>query len=435
MTAPHEDLTKTIQLLAGINRLSLKAFKTQTAQSLVFLILNDTVPIAFYDRAVLWKFVEGKPKKLLGVSGQEIIKQTDLSKQWQEVINGIKEPEKVQIITSPNIPASTSLLWMPILSREKPVLGLWLERWNDVAWKEEEINVLGFLLQGYGVAWERFERRISLQTIVKKPIPILLFILALALAFIQVPLRIVAPCEVVPEDPVVITAPLEGIINKIDVKPGDMVHKGTVLFEYDKRVPLQELRIAQKKVEIMKSEVDRSNSLSYKDKRMLAELAINTLKLKKEQLDLDLAEYHANLLDVEAPASGVVMMDAPEEWRGKPVRVGEKVMILGDPSRSKVRMWIPEEDNIPLDMNRPIKVILNIAPESSKQAHLSYISSYTHVSDKQVTSFIAEAHWEKDTQGVRLGLKGTAVLYGEDVSLFYWIIRKPWMYVRRFFGL
>lgn len=438
MTTPQPELTRTIQLLAEINRLHLKAFKAKSIQTLIFIILNDTVPIVRYDRAVLWKLKpkgEGSPE-LLGVSGQsQVKKSSDLSRFWVDTIKQLKNIDKPQLISDPNIPPDHSVLWLPIFSYEKLALGLWLERWNGEKWSPHDIELLGFLMQGYGAAWERLTKRFTFKVLTEKPVPAVLLGVLFLTMFLRIPLRVVAPCEVVPKDPTVITAPLEGIIEKIMVQPGDAVKKGDILFEYDKRVPLQELRVEQKKVEIIKSEVDRATAQSYKDKKALNELAIQALKLQKEQLELELAEYRASQLNVKAPSDGIAMFENPDEWHGKPVRIGEKVMVLSDAFKTKVRMWIPEEDNIIIDINKPIKVFLNVHPATSIPAKIIYVSNYTSVTEKAVTSFVAEADWINEQQhDVKLGLKGTAILYGENVSVFYWIIRKPWAYVRRYIG-
>lgn len=433
MTSPQNELTQAVQLLAGINRLNLKAFKTAREQELIFLILNDTASVARYDRAVLWNLDK---VQVIGVSGQATVsKQTDLMRRWKEAVKGISDPEKIQLITSSDIPSTTSVLWLPIFAHGKLALGLWLERWNEGKWSKEEVEILQFLMAGYGAAWEKFHKKFVLRKHLRRPLTVGMLIAFCLLFLIRLPLRVVAPSEVVPKDPVVITAPLEGIIELITVTPGQDVEKGTLLFEYDKRVPLEELRIAQKKVQIIKAEVDRSQALGLKDKKALAELGTNLLKLKKEKLDLELAEYRASQLNVKSPVPGVAMVDNPEEWHGKPVKVGEKVMVIGNPKNTKIRMWIPEDDNITIDYNKPLKVFLNVNPEKSRKAHLIYISDYTHVTEKSVTSFIGEAEWDDQAPDIKLGLKGTTILYGEDVTLFYWIVRKPWGYVRRFFGI
>jgi multidrug resistance efflux pump len=433
---PPPDLTRTIQRLAEINRFTLKAIQSPSLEALIFLILNDTTAIVRYDRAILWELKHGgKNPKLLGVSGQpKVSKQTDLSRTIASKIKSIKEIETAQILEFPDQP-KTSILWLPITIREEKAMSLWLEKWNGATWKQEEIDILNYLAQVYGAAFEKYYHKFRWNKFSKRPLKVALSILTLALLMARVPLRIVAPCEVVPQNPIVITAPLEGIIEKIDITPGQYVKKGDLLFEYDKRVPLEELRVAQKKVAIIQSEVERSTALGLKDKKALAELGVNMLKLKKEQLELELAEYHATQLEVESPMDGVAMIDNPEEWHGKPVKIGEKVLIVSNPNQTKVRINVPEEDNIPLDMDKPIKIFLNTSPEISRSAKLTYIASYTHVTEKQVTSFVAEAEWTEKYKDVKLGLKGTAVLYGEEVSLFYWIIRKPLAYVRHYTGI
>lgn len=435
MTTPP-DLTKTVQRLAGINQLTLKAYKSPSLQSLTFLILNDTAAIVRYDRAVLWELKRhGKKPKLLGVSGQaKVPSQSDLAITWEEKVSQIKEIGTTQLLEFPEF-KNMSILWLPIEVRGEKVLGLWLERWGGATWRQDEIDILNFIAQAYGASWERFSKHFFWKRIKNRPLKVASTFLILALLFSRISLRVVAPCEVVPEDPIVITAPLEGIIEKIDITPGQMVKKGDLLFEYDKRVPLEELRLAQKKVGIIQSDVERSTALGLKDKKVLAELGVNMLKLKKEQLELELAEYHASRLDVFAPVEGVAMIDNPEEWHGKPVKIGEKVLIVSDPKRTKIRIFIPEEDNIDLDIEKPISIYLNPSPEKSREAKLTYISSYTHITEKQVTSFIAEAKWTEPQENVRLGLKGTAILYGEDVSVFYWIIRKPLRYARYYTGI
>lgn len=432
-----EELKKTIQILASISHLSLKAFKASSEQSLTFIILNDTVPIINYNRASLWKLSKHKkPPQLLGISGQaKVVTNTELSQRWQDIIQAIPDPKKPQLINDPALPSTTSILWLPISVHDTLDLGLWLERWDNTPWQQQEIDILSFLMQNYGAAWEKFSRKITLKTFTKKPFLIGAGVVTFLLMFLPVPLRIVAPCEIIPKDPAVITAPLEGIIEKIIVQPGEDVKKGDLLFSYDKRVPLQELRVAQKKVEIINSEVNRATAQAQKDKKALGELAIAALKLKKEKLELELAEYRASQLDVESPINGVALLDDPEEWRGKPVKIGEKVLIIANPEKTKIRMWVPEEDNINLNINIPVKIFLNIHPETSHEARLTYVANFTLVSEKSITSFTAEAEWIGHPKEIKLGLKGSAILYGENVTLFYWIMRKPWAYFRRFIGM
>jgi hypothetical protein len=160
-----------------------------------------------------------------------------------------------------------------------------------------------------------------------------------------------------------------------------------------------------------------------------------TLQLQKEKIRLQLAKSEAEKLYVKAPIDGVIMLDNPEEWRGHPVKIGERILMISNPDQTKIRMWIPESDNIPFEEKQPVKVFLNISPNTSYTTRLIFISSYSEITAQGIPSFVAEAEWEKQPANVKLGLKGTAILYGEDVSLFYWIIRRPWTAIRNFLGL
>lgn len=436
-----------VEVLALLHQLSLNACRSETNQALIFQILNDTVQLAQYDRATLWALNDEKIK-LLGISGQARPNQTTgMAEKWFELVGDLKAADTPQTFTKESFtkhektwlelqtgPSAPNVQWFPIFSKKKLVLGLWLERWNNVAWQEEEINILSFLMQGYGIAWEKFIPKYSLKTIGHRQLLFLFIALFCALFLIHIPLRIIAPCEIVPKDPVLITAPLEGIVSEVLVKPGQPVQDDELLFTYDKRVPEQELKVAQKQVQIIQSELNRAITLSFKDNRPLAEVATLRIKLQKEKIRLDLAEYHVRKLEVRAPEKGVVMLDNPEQWRGKPVRIGERVLMISNPEKTKVRIWIPEADNVVLDNKKKLKIFLNVSPEQSRKASLSYVADYTEVSEKGVPSFAAEGEWTNPDEDVKMGLKGTAILYGREVSLFYWMVRRPWAALRNMIG-
>ncbi len=89
--------------------------------------------------------------------------------------------------------------------------------------------------------------------------------------------------------------------------------KGDLLFQYDKKVPLQDLQIAQKNVTIAEAELSTAMSQAFKDKKSLAETTTLENKLRKELIALELAKYNASFLDFRSPVDGVVMIDNPDE--------------------------------------------------------------------------------------------------------------------------
>lgn len=446
MADPSSKAAQAVHLLASISRLGLKAFSTKSRQSLIFLMLNDTQQVIRYDRAVLWKVNDKKKCEIVGVSGEAAIDpRTTLARQLIELVHTISPLHQAQILPQDVIEPylkgeghpSASVVWLPIKSGDKLKLGLWLERWEGPKWQYDEIEILSFLMQNYGAAWDKFEHRgFFMPSIPKKPLYFVALALFILTFIIHVPLRIVAPCEVVPESPYHITAPLDGIIEQIDVDPGQLVKKGELLFQYDKEVPLEELQVAVKQVHIVQAEIQRAFALSRTDKQARSQLGILQERLAKEKKTLEAARYRASKLDVTSPIAGVAIIQNHDEWGGNPVKVGEKVMMVSDPYDSMVRIWIPENDNVDINPEYDVRVILNIKPDTTYYAHLTYVATFVTMSESNVPSFIAEAKWleDKNPEGVKLGLKGTAILYGEHVSLFYWVVRKPWTYLRRSLG-
>jgi len=448
----YSETRQMAKLLFATNRLNLKAHSCKNFESLIFLILNDTINVAHYDRALLWNLAETSPK-LLGISGISTLpKNKDLIVKWKKIVTELEDPKKPQIFiidrsdeteivkNSKEHPKST-VLWLPIFSNEKLQLGMWMELWGDHKENPPADDLLGLLVHllmpSFGLAWEKLAQKNSWKKVpLKKPFYIGLGIaIFLGLTLIQVPIRIVAPCEVVALNPMVIRAPMEGIIEELNVKPGQNVAKGDILFEYDKKVPLQQLKSAQKEVEVLESKLNRAISLSLEEDQSSANnYSILTRQLEKGKIELDLVMHHTSLLTTKAIQEGIIILDNPDQFRGKPVQVGERILAISDPSKTELKIWLPENDNVSIDFDKPIKVILNVKSNDSYQAKINYISSQSTLSEKNIPSFVAEAQWINKTEEVKLGLKGTAIVYGEKVSLWFFFLRKPLAIFRHYLG-
>jgi hypothetical protein len=129
------------------------------------------------------------------------------------------------------------------------------------------------------------------------------------------------------------------------------------------------------------------------------------------------------------------MFSDPHAWRGRPVQVGERILQIVDPEQTKVRIWLPGDDKIAFDRSRSLRVILAADPRRSRSADLEFVANHSELSPQQIPSFRAEAEWQGPQAGLQLGLEGSAVLYGENVCLGYWIARRPLAAIRRWLGV
>jgi len=457
MSTPQQPMSPfqaLVNQLTNLQQITLKAFKAKNTQNLAFIILNDTYHVIPYDLAVLWK-ISPNGNRIVGISGQTTYAtQSDVIHRWKDALADLKDSSASKILSENDFPhikekwiqsktqENSSVLWMPISKRDKETIGLWLEKWDDpqgINFQHNLKMVEAHLVPGYALAWEKLNPSVWYKRIWEyvnwRTISYALPLLLLFTLLIRVPLRVVAPCEVVPKDSYIVTAPLNGIISRINVKPGQHVNHGDLLYEYDPRVPIQELKVAEKQVLMTKAEVNRVTASSLEEHQQLADLATLNIKLQKAQLDLAFAQNNFKELTGKAPISGVALIDNPDEWQGKPVKLGEKIMLIADPNQTKVRMWIPENDNIQIDKSIPVRVYLNPNPETNYYVKLNFISHEANLTEKHVSSFEAEGDWVGNHEGARLGVKGSAVLYGEKVSLFYYLFRKPLVTLRDFFGI
>lgn len=457
LPAPSPDTVpaKAFQALGTMHQLTLEAFLCHSPEELIFRILNRTTLVAQYGRAFLWSFSNNTPKAL-GISGKsELNTRTPLLRNYSELVGSLMTRDTACRLDESLFPKALdtwktlnegenqglNVLWLPLLVDGQVVAALWLERWPGSApWEEREIRLLSSLMVAYGAAWDKLVLRPSAFTRLRRVITrsriLVTFLLSiLLLATLQVQLRIVAPCEVIPDQPKVMAAPLDGVIAEILVKPGDTVDVGTPLFRYDERIIREEWNIARQQVEVIRSDLNRAEVKAFQSDEARSLILQLENKLKQEELRLKLAELKMEKIVVKASASGVVLVDAPHEWQGRPVTMGERILSVINPAKTRLTIWLPEKDNIEFNPESPVLVFLSVMPHTTLKARLDYVSKHITQNREGVPCFRSEAEWLTNHElKMKIGLTGTALLYGERVSAGYWLLRKPWAALRQYFG-
>ena len=137
---------------------------------------------------------------------------------------------------------------------------------------------------------------------------------------------------------------------------------------------------------------------------------------------------------VVAPQDGIALFDDPAEWIGKPVQTGERVMRIAVPGEVEVEAWLPLGDAIPLPGGTPVSLYLASNPFSSISARVRYIAHDAVPRPNATYAYRVRARLEERTDQ-RIGLKGTAKLYGEWVPLVYWMLRRPLATIRQTLGV
>jgi len=110
-------------------------------------------------------------------------------------------------------------------------------------------------------------------------------------------------------------------------------------------------------------------------------------------------------------------------------------MLIADPKRKELDVWLPVNDAITLTPGSRIKLFLNVQPLQPIRAVLSYASYSAEKRPDGTLAYLIKAYFPKGQHVPRIGFKGTAKLYGEKVSLFYYLMWKPLSAIRRTLGL
>jgi len=243
-----------------------------------------------------------------------------------------------------------------------------------------------------------------------------------------------APCEVVAEDPAVVTAPLNGVIAKVWVRPGQRVASGDPLFRYDDRASLQDLEVAERQVRIVRAQLDEALALAMREREAQARTRILQAQLAQEEARLALARYICSRLKIKAPTEGLIEMSEPTEWQGRPVKVGERLLRIIAPERTRVRFWLAERDRIPGVEQNEARIFLPSVPSEVFRVRLLWLNTAVQASPQGAPSFVGEAEWAESHPAFALGQQGHIALYGANQPLVFSLLRKPLAAVRPWLG-
>jgi multidrug efflux pump subunit AcrA (membrane-fusion protein) len=256
-----------------------------------------------------------------------------------------------------------------------------------------------------------------------------------ALMLLPVRLSALAPAEVVPFAPTIVRAPLEGIVDHFDVQPNDPVKKGQKLLALDPRAIRNKLDVAVQELAVAEAEYRQAAQQAVFDDKSRAQLAVLKGKMDQRRADSDYAKSLLDRIQITASRDGIAVFEDPNDWIGRPVAIGERLLEIADPAEAELEVWLPVADAITLKTGSEIDFFLNIAPSSPLSATVRQTSYEAVLSPAGVVGYRLKATLNDKEHGPRIGLRGTAKLYGERVTLFYYVMRRPLAAARQLLGL
>lgn len=333
------------------------------------------------------------------------------------------------------------LVWVPLRHRQDDVPGgMVLAREDE--WQDSDMVVAKRLSATYGHAWKALlapTRQKVRQWLKPNRWQAVIGALALASMFlIKVPLTALAPVEIVARNPFVVTAPMDGVIERVIVDINQPVIPGALLIELADTTLSNRLEVADREVEVATARLKQVNQLAFTDPQGMHELGIARAELQLKTAERDFARDLLSKSEIRALRSGVAIYSDKRELTGKPVAVGERILEIADPTRVEARISLPVADAIALQEGARVKLFLDSDPLRPWEGVVIHADYKARVTENDVVSFRVVAGIDaRGTQRVlpRLGNRGTAQIFGGDVSLAFYLFRRPLAAARQWFGI
>jgi hypothetical protein len=433
-----------LSLLLGLIQ---RARRAATADEIAFLMVNETIMLAPYRQALLWRDGAG----IVAASGIAVIDRNAPFIQWANLVgrtihHGLERPVKLTADDVPDVLAADWGQFLPPHGLAVPLstpacgrAGLLLFARDD-PWTEAELLFIGEAAETYALAWAPYLRIGAFRTLARRWRRVrgrhwLAAAALLAVALFPVHLSVLAPGEVTARDPAVLRAPLEGVVEHVLVTPNQPVQAGQVLFELDTTTLRGKLDVARKALETARAEQEQAAQQAFFDPKAKAQLGVLAGHIEERRADVALLSDQLARSRVVAPRAGVAVLDDPSEWAGRPVAVGERVLAVADAHDTEIEAWVAPGDVIELPDQAPVTLFLNVDPLHPVHAALRYVGYETMMRPDGTLGHRLRASLDAGQARPRLGLKGTVRLDGERVPLAYWLLRRPLAATRQVLGL
>ena len=329
-------------------------------------------------------------------------------------------------------------LWTPLKLPDGTFIGgIWMTR--ETPWKDNEQAMLRRLGETYAHAMVAVTSR---RMIYKRPkiVKIAIFIIILFMLGVlakPVELTALAPAKIVAIDPKIVSAPMDGVIKQIFFPPNTRVSYDEVLFQLEDYQLKNEYEVAEKTLNVAEAELRKVSQDAFQDAKSKSQVALLKAEANLQKTKLNYAKDLLERVNVKALDTGLLIYTAKSDWVGRPVRVGERIMEIADPEKIQVQIELAVDDSIVLNEGAKTELFLDADPLNPLTAKIASTSYLATKSENDVMSYRLNAKFDDsiDVMKLRIGLQGTAKIYGERVSLFFYLFRRPISAARQYLGI
>jgi hypothetical protein len=424
-----------------------RARSAETVAAVRFIAINDSHLLAPYQQAALW-FRES------GVQGLSGLIEVDANVPYVRWLNRVcaslgKTPpsvikpsdisDELRVEWTQWLPSEAA--WIPFGNAAEPAGGVLFSR--ELPWQDMELRFLSEWLQTWFCAYRALSKPSAASSFLRgfariphnlKKRPVVWSVVALAIALLPVRLSVLAPAELVPANPVAVRAPLEGVIKTFFVRSNEAVTANQPLFAYDDTALSGKLEVATEAMRTAEAELRQIGQLALTDAKARGALAAAKGNVEEKRIELEFLRGQLERNRVLAPRDGIVFIDDANEWIGRPVVAGQRILRLAEPRDMEIEAWLSVGDAIALPERAAVRLYLSSSPLNPVSATVRFVSYEATRRPDGGFAYRVRATLEGEGDH-RVGLKGTARLSGDRVPLIYWVLRRPLAAVRTYLGV
>lgn len=438
----------------AMNRLAAKARGADSEQSLLFVMANDTFSLLPYRTALVFTLHQGEP--VLGsASGLTSVDRRGAFGSWVEQVVSAVLPrlQEAQRLSAQQLPEHLRAPWQEywpdsvqvhaVHGAGEELLGVVIYV-TDQPWPEVTLPMLNALHQVHGLCLQYLRARRGTFDFLKKIADgrdlksrkYLVRGLLAGVLLLCLPIRqfVIAPAEIISLDSIAVTSPLEGIVAQMVAKPNQLVKKGDVLFRLDDTAIRNRLDSARQGLEVARAEYLAGAHRAFVSSDKTTEAGVLRGRINERLAEVSSLEDQMALLDIQASRDGIAVYGQENDWIGKPVNAGQRIMELADNHKIGVNAWVPVADAINMRSGESIHVLLYADPLHPMTATIELASYQATRSPDGVAAYRVRAILPPQ-DAVRLGLRGSTKINGDWVMLGYFLFRRPFATVRQWLGV
>lgn len=447
------ELRSRLNLLGRILKVAQAAFTAGTEEELSLYIVNESVKFFNAENSYLF---ERSRSKLLAVSHAVEIVPTESARALTRMLNQLPAVVEPFIATENALPEKwnnddwkifsgedkKAAIIVELTSSHSGIHYLWVLVFTDVvaiADLSSALSAAKVLGSFFSEALARFAampgngKRWLYRFVAGKKRKVALIILILCVGILFIPIRdnVSAPLELKVQDDHVVFAPFTGTLRKAYVIEGENVNKDAPILEYDREEGELKLLQASSRYETAKlrSEVARKQAL--RNKEALADAELLALDAVSEAAEMKLMQWYVDHSVLKAPAAGRVYYADPDKLLNRVVQQGERLFeIVPEENALIAEIFLNEKDGSVLATpeNLDFSLYLHNRPESVLSGKIVATSPRAIPLGPNQYGYRIRIELDQDcygsgSQALYAGMRGVARLYGNRISIGYYLFR------------